>query len=135
MAKHFWKKELSYVGYGGMGKQVRDLIHIKDLFDIIDLQIHEIEKFNGQIFNIGGSRKVSASLMELTALCQNITGNKIPIQSITENRKADIKIYLSDCNKINSITNWEPKISVSQIMEDIYYWITKNETQLKPILS
>ena len=135
MAKHFWNKELSYVGYGGTGKQVRDLIHIKDLFDVIDLQLQAMEKVNGQIFNIGGTRKVSASLMELTAVCQEVTGNQINIQSIAETRKADIRIYLSDCTKINSLLNWEPKITVHQIMEDIFLWIKDNEKALKPILS
>ena len=135
MAKHFWKKELAYVGYGGTGKQVRDLIHIRDLFEIIDRQMHQIETFNGQVFNIGGGRKVSASLQELTAVCQQITGNTIPIKSIQETRKADIRIYLSDNSKIHNLTGWEPKISVQQVMEDIFLWIKKNEKTLKPILS
>jgi CDP-paratose 2-epimerase len=65
MAKHFWKKNLSYVGYGGSGKQVRDMIHVKDLFKVVDQQIHQIENFNGQVFNVGGGRKVSSSLQEL----------------------------------------------------------------------
>ena len=40
VARHFWKKELSYIGYGGEGKQVRDILHINDLFKLIDFQIH-----------------------------------------------------------------------------------------------
>ena len=134
MAKHFWKKELSYVGYGGTGKQVRDIIHVNDLFEVIDLQIHHVEKFNGEVYNIGGTRKVSASLMELTAMCEQVTGNKILIHSIAETRKADIKIYLSDCTKIKTVIDWEPKTTVHEIMEDIFNWIYKNEKQLKSIL-
>jgi CDP-paratose 2-epimerase len=135
MARHFWKNKLSYVGYGGTGKQLRDMIHIKDLFSVIDMQIHQQEKFNGQIFNVGGTNKVSASLLELTALCQQITGNKINIDAIAETRKADIRLYISDCSKINKLTNWEPMISVEQILTDIYNWIRENENQLKPILN
>lgn len=135
MAKHFWKKNLSYVGYGGTGKQVRDMIHIKDLFNVIDLQIQQIDKFNGQIFNIGGGRKISTSLQELTAICEKITGNKIPIQPVAETRKADIRLYITDNSKITGFTGWEPQIPVEQIMEDIFHWIKGNEQQLKPILS
>jgi len=135
MAKHFWKKNLSYVGYGGTGKQVRDMIHIKDLFKVIDMQIHQMEKFNGQIFNIGGGRKVSASLQELTRICESISGNKIPIQSVHETRKADIRLYITDNNKISTLTGWEPEITVNGIMEDIFLWLKSNEQQLKPILS
>lgn len=135
MARHFWKKNLSYVGYGGTGKQVRDMIHIKDLFHVIDLQLHQIEKFNGQIFNIGGGRKISTSLQELTAVCERITGNNITIQPVSETRKADIRLYITDNSKITDLTGWSPQITVEEIMEDIFLWIRNNEQQLKPILS
>jgi CDP-paratose 2-epimerase len=135
MARHFWKKGLSYVGYGGLGKQVRDLLHIDDLFGIIDRQLHQIEKFDGQVFNIGGGRKVSASLRELTQYCREITGNTIAVGSVAETRKADIRIYLSDCARIHALTGWEPKISVQRILLDVYSWIKDNEHALKPILS
>ena len=52
MAKHYWKQSLKYIGYGGTGKQVRDILHVDDLVDLVDLQIHEIEKFVGKIFNV-----------------------------------------------------------------------------------
>lgn len=135
MAKHFWKKDLSYVGYSGTGKQVRDMIHIKDLFNVVDMQIHQLEKFNGQVFNIGGGRKISASLQELTHICEEITGNKITIRPVPETRKADIRLYITDNGKINALTGWMPQITVNEILEDIFQWIKNNEQQLKPILS
>jgi CDP-paratose 2-epimerase len=135
MARHFWKKSLSYVGYGGLGKQVRDILHINDLFDIVDRQMHHIKQYDGQIFNIGGGRKVSASLQELTRICQDISGNIIPIDAIPETRKADIRLYVSDCSRIHDLAGWEPQRSVQEIMTDIYDWIRENEHQLKPILS
>jgi CDP-paratose 2-epimerase len=135
MARHFWKNKLSYVGYGGTGKQLRDMIHIKDLFSLIDLQIHQEKKFAGQTFNIGGTNKVSASLQELTTLCHQITGNKILIDAVPETRKADIRLYISDCHKIQTLSQWEPMISVEEILQDIFLWIKDNERQLKPILN
>ena len=48
MAKHYWKQSLKYIGYGGKGKQVRDLLHVDDLVELIDFQIHNIEKFVGK---------------------------------------------------------------------------------------
>jgi CDP-paratose 2-epimerase len=111
------------------------MIHIKDLFNIIDIQMHRINEFNGQVFNIGGGGKISASLNELTTICSEITGNTINIQSIPETRKADIRMYITDNTKINGLTHWEPVISVREILEDVYQWIRDNEQQLKPILS
>jgi len=74
-------------------------------------------------------------LQELTKSCQMITGNKIPIHPIPETRKADVKLYISDIAKINTLTDWTPEILVDEILEDIFLWIKNNEHQLKPILS
>ncbi len=135
LAKHFWKKKLSYIGYGGEGKQVRDMLHVKDLFRLVDWEIHNLEKVNGMTLNAGGGRDVSVSLKELTLLCQEITGNIIPIDSVPENRQADIRIYLTDNSKITKITGWKPAISSKEILEDIYFWLRENQQALEPILS
>ncbi|MBD3581580.1 NAD-dependent epimerase/dehydratase family protein [Flavobacterium selenitireducens] len=135
MAKHFWKQSLKYIGYGGTGKQVRDILHIDDLVDLVDLQIRETEKFTGRIFNAGGGLENSASLQEMTRLCESITGNSITIGSETENRPADLRIFVTDNSAITEATGWKPKRSVEDVFKDIYDWINSNEVKLKPILS
>lgn len=134
VARHFWKKPLSYIGYGGKGKQVRDILHVKDLFDLIDIQLQKIDELNGRIYNVGGGREVSISLKELTALCKNASGNQIQIDKITENRTADIPIYLTDNSKVTSDTNWKPKIQPEDIIKEIYQWIDSNKKELESIL-
>jgi CDP-paratose 2-epimerase len=96
MAKHYWNQSLKYIGYGGEGKQVRDLLHVDDVVKLIDLQIHQIEKFEGKIYNVGGGIENSASLLEMTSICEKITGNKIKIGSEVETRTADLRIYITD---------------------------------------
>jgi len=135
MAKHFWKKELAYIGYGGLGKQVRDILHIADLVRLVDIQIHNIDKFNNTVFNAGGGLNSSASLLEMTQICQDITGNKIPIKSVTENRPADLRIYISDNTAIEAATGWKPEKTAKDIFSDIFHWLKDNEAALKPILS
>jgi CDP-paratose 2-epimerase len=39
IAKHTYGKQLSYIGFGGKGKQVRDIIDIDDLFDLLKIQL------------------------------------------------------------------------------------------------
>jgi CDP-paratose 2-epimerase len=134
MARHFWQQNLGYFGYGGTGKQVRDVLHINDLYRLIDYQIHNIERLNDQTFNVGGGAGVSVSLCELTELCRSITGNKISLQSVAENRQADIRIYVTDNSKVSSFTNWVPQITVPEILEDIYAWLKNNEDSLQYIL-
>lgn len=134
MAKHYWNQSLKYIGYGGKGKQVRDLLHVDDLVELIDLQIHQIDKFEGKIYNVGGGIKNSASLQEMTDICEKITGNKIQIDEVAETRTADLRIFITDNSKIESEIGWKPKKSVEVIFEDIYFWIKENEKHLESIL-
>lgn len=134
MARHFWEKGLSYIGYGGTGKQVRDILHIEDLVRLVDMQIHDIAKFDGKVFNAGGGLAGSASLQEMSAICEEITGNKISISSVKETRTADLRIYVSDNTAIEQATGWKPEKNVKDIFSDIYDWIRANESALKPIL-
>lgn len=134
LAKHYWKQSLKYIGYGGSGKQVRDILHVDDLVNLVDLQIHNIDKFTGRIFNAGGGLQNSASLQEMTKICQDITGNTIPIESEEENRPADLRIFITDNSAITEATGWKPEKSVSVVFEDIYRWIKQNEKQLEDIL-
>ncbi|MFT3794525.1 NAD-dependent epimerase/dehydratase family protein [Flavobacterium sp.] len=134
MAKHYWNQSLKYIGYGGTGKQVRDILHVDDLVELIDLQIHQIEKFTGKIFNAGGGLANSASLQEMTAICEKISGHKISIGSETETRPADLRLFVTDNSAIEAATGWKPKRSVETVFTDIYHWIKANETQLEKIL-
>ncbi len=134
MAKHYWKQSLKYIGYGGKGKQVRDLLHVDDLVELVDLQIHQIEKFEGKIYNVGGGNENSASLQEMTAICEKISGNAIQIDEIKETRTADLRIYITDNSKIEKEIGWKPKKSVETIFQDIYNWIKENEKELASIL-
>ncbi len=134
MAKHVFNQQLSYIGFGGQGKQVRDFLHIDDLCDAIELQSKSFEVFSGHTFNIGGGVEHSASLKELTTLCQKITGNVVDVGSIPETRWGDAKIYISDNSRFSAISGWVPKRSVDETMRDIHAWITKNKKDLLDVL-
>ena len=123
MKHHYFKKPLSYIGWGGKGKQVRDLLHIDDLCELLGCQISNMAKGNGNIYNVGGGGKVSLSLLETTALCEEITGNRIRIDSQKKNRPFDLPVYITDNRKINRDYNWQPRRSREKILEDIYKWL------------
>lgn len=134
LAKHFWKNDLSYIGFGGTGKQLRDVIHISDLYDLVKIQLNDTDTFNNQIFNVGGGNEVSVSLQELTALSEEITGNKIKINKVPENRLADIPVYITDNSKITELCGWKPRIGAKETLTDIFEWIKSNENLVKQIL-
>ncbi len=133
MLAHYFKKPLKYIGFGGKGKQVRDLLHIEDLFDLIDIQASQLSKINGRIYNVGGGKEVSLSLYETTKLCQQITANKIKIASDLNTRPGDISIYLSDSSKVTEELSWQPKKSAKSVLSNIFTWISNNEMELKKI--
>jgi len=135
MAKHFWERELTYLGYGGAGKQVRDVLHITDLCRLVEIQIDSIASLDGQTFNVGGGPRNCVSLRELTSMCQQITGNNASIRSMSQNREADIRIYVTDNSRVEQATNWSPTLSVEQTLDDIYVWIRDNSESLRAILS
>jgi len=59
------KDKLNYIGFKGLGNQIRDVIHVLDLCELIYEQIKKIKKINNKIFNVGGGLKNSISLKEL----------------------------------------------------------------------
>ena len=135
LARHYFKKPLSYIGYGGKGKQMRDVLHVYDLFDLLDYQAHNFDKVNGKILNVGGGLDVSFSLQELTKLCEEVTGNKIIINEVKENRTADIRIYVSDNTRVTESTGWRPNRNMETLVSDVFGWLKSNEGNLKNILN
>lgn len=131
MLAHYFKRPLKYIGFGGEGKQVRDLLHVDDLCRLIDLQVNNLSKLSGHTYNIGGSREASLSLLETTLLCRGITGNKIKIGRDLRNRPGDIAIYLTDNKKATQELEWEPRKSAATVLNDTFNWIRSNEAKLK----
>jgi CDP-paratose 2-epimerase len=135
LAKHYYNKSLGYFGFNGSGKQVRDILHIDDLFSLVSDQLSNFDLYKGKTLNAGGGRSCSISLRELTDICRNLTGKTIPIQEVHEERVADVRIYLTDNSYASSINNWKPLHTPETVMEDIYKWLHENHQQLEPILS
>lgn len=124
LAAHIFKKQLKYIGFGGSGKQVRDFMHIDDLARLVSIQIASPEKFsNENFFNAGGGLSTSASLLELTSICEKISGNKISITPEPAMRYADIPVYISDHSRLSDFCDWKPEKTMEDILGDIHEWI------------
>ena len=127
IAKHLFRKKLSYIGFGGYGYQVRDLLHIDDVCEIIYLQIRRLNKINNETFNIGGGPRNSISLKNLTKKCEVLTNNKIKIKKIPRTSIFDIPYYVTDNEKIHKFYNWSPSKSINDILKDVYFWLKNNK--------
>jgi len=128
--KHMNKEKLDYIGYGGHGNQVRDVLHIKDLCNLILIQIKKMNKINNKIFTVGGSLKSYTSLVELTKICQKITKNKILIGKSKTTSIYDIPYFITDNKLVKKTYNWSPKKNIYDVVKDTYKWIFQNKKKL-----
>jgi CDP-paratose 2-epimerase len=126
LAYHF-KRPLTYIGFGGTGKQVRDLLHVADLAELIDDQLMRPEHWAGAVVNVGGGVDVSLSLRETSALCEQITGNSVRVAANPETRAGDVPIYISDCRELSRLSKWGPQRGTREILEEIHAWVCENE--------
>ena len=131
---HRFDRPLAYIGYGGSGKQVRDLLHVDDLIDLVDEQLADPERWSGVTANVGGGREGSLSLRETTELCRELTGNEVPIGAEPQTRPGDVPVYLSDCAHLHSLTSWRPQRTPRDVLADLLDWAAAHEDSLRAAL-
>ena len=129
--RHINKMKLSYIGYGGYGNQIRDVLHIYDLCDLILIQIKKINKIYNKLFIVGGSTKSYTSLKNLTLICQKITKNKIALTKKPKTSIYDIPCYISDNNVVSKTYGWRPKKNLLSIVKDTHSWLKENKNNIK----
>ncbi len=136
VARHFFNtKPLSYIGFGGEGKQIRDILHIDDLIEALVWQLDHFDLCAGDIFQLGGGSQNAISLKELTAICQKITGNILPIASDPATRPGDIRWYVSDHAKFTNLSEWSPQRGVGKVVEDTYHWMQAHKEEVERIFA
>ncbi len=128
--RHLNRLKLNYIGYGGKGFQVRDVLHIDDLVDLILLQIKNFKNKKNEVFNVGGGYKNAINLNDLTNICNKITNNKISIGSIKKTSQYDVPIYITDYSKVKKVYNWRPKRNLKEIITDVSKWLSSNKFKI-----
>ena len=131
---HISKKKLKYIGYGGYGHQIRDVLHIQDLVSLIKIQIKMFKTINNQTFTVGGSTKSFSSLKQLTKICEKVTGNKIKFSKKRKTSIYDIPYFITDNKKVMNTYPWKMKNNINDIVNDVYKWMYNNHSKLKKFL-
>lgn len=135
MLAHYFTRDLSYIDFGGLGKQGLDFLHVDDLVELIDDQPAPPDHWSGVVANVGGGLPVSLSLRETTFLCEKITGNRISVGCERATRPRDVPIYLSDCGLLSRHTNWRPQRAPRVILGEPFEWINSNAYAVQGALS
>jgi len=108
----------TYNLYGYKGKQVRDNIHSHDV-------IRAMEEFAanprpGEVYNMGGGRANSTSVLEAIECAGQLSGRKLNYVYHDENRKGDHICYISDLSKFRAhYPNWTLTRSLNSILEEM----------------
>ncbi|MBS3095911.1 NAD-dependent epimerase/dehydratase family protein [Candidatus Woesearchaeota archaeon] len=122
---------ISYIGW--KGKQLRDILYVKDICELILKQIEGIDDFKGEVFNVGGGIKNTMSLMEATDYLENKFGFKPEIKFEERPRRADQCVFVNNIGKVSSTFNWEPKVNPESAMDNISGWVRENKELLDKV--
>lgn len=128
---HFIKKNMlgeTLTVYGFKGKQVRDVIDARDLVRAFEAFRKNPRK--GEVYNMGGGRENSISLLESFRLIESITGKPMKYQ-FGPKREGDHQVYITDISKFKSHHDWKIEIGLEQVFRDIHDWFAKNPQFLK----
>jgi CDP-paratose 2-epimerase len=108
----------TYSVFGYKAKQVRDNIHSRDV-------VRAIEEFAanprpGEVYNLGGGRENSISMLEAIGKVEQMTGKKLNWKYVEQNRIGDHICYISDLGKLKShYPNWRITIGLDEIFRQI----------------
>jgi len=107
-----------YKVYGYKGKQVRDNIHSSDVVRAMERVI--LDPRPGEVYNMGGGRENSVSVLEAIAKVEGITGRRLSWEYVDRNRVGDHICYISDLTKFKShYPGWGITKSLDDILGDI----------------
>jgi CDP-paratose 2-epimerase len=116
----------TYRIFGYKGKQVRDNIHSRDV-------LHAIHRFaaaprSGEVYNLGGGRANSCSILEAAAAVQELGGPRLKTEYVDEARQGDHICYISDLRKFKAhYPGWDITISLRDIVSEIIEsWETRS---------
>ena len=110
--------ESTYSVFGYKGKQVRDNIHSHDV--VLAIEAFAADPRCGEVYNLGGGRGNSISILEAIHKIEQRTGKKLKWKYVEENRKGDHICYISDLGKFKShYPNWKITIGLDEILKQI----------------
>ena len=116
-----------YNVFGYKGKQVRDNIHSLDVARFIAAFLANPRA--GEVYNIGGGRANSCSILEAFTKIEEISGKKMISEYVDQNRSGDHICYISDLRKMRShYPSWTITKSLDDIFQEVYTsWAGREE--------
>jgi len=109
----------TYKIYGYKGKQVRDNIHSLDVARFIHAFAEKPRC--GEVYNIGGGRTNSVSILEAFDRAAALSGKKMKYEYVEKNREGDHICYISDLAKMKThYPAWDITKTLDHVFEEIH---------------
>ena len=108
-----------YKVFGYKGKQVRDNIHSLDVARFIHAFVENPR--SGEVYNIGGGRANSVSILEAFELIASVSGKKMNYEYVDQNRAGDHICYISDLGKMKAhYPGWDITKNLNEVFREIF---------------
>ena len=118
---HSWREQrpLKYIGFDGLGHQVRDCLHPRDLAALVALQLQAgDDRQKPRLANVSGGASSACSLQQLSSWCTERWGPQ-PVSHNPEPRPYDLPWVVLDRALASSSWGWTPRISTTTILSEI----------------
>lgn len=115
---HLHRRPLRYIGFDGLGKQVRDALHPRDLAALIHTQTSTVRTGGQRVYTAGGGPENAMSLAQLNAWCDSRFGAHAP-QPDMRPRPYDVPWILMDNTDVERDFTWRVETGIEQILEGI----------------
>jgi CDP-paratose 2-epimerase len=110
----------------GDGKQVRDLLNVKDLVAVYDRAWQKLDTASGHAFNIGGGANNTLAIWaEFGPFVEELAERKVTVR-YSDLRAGDQPVFISDNTKAKTLLGWEPAIEAHAGISQLWEWVNKN---------
>jgi CDP-paratose 2-epimerase len=111
----------------GDGRQVRDLLNVRDLIAAYDAAWQRLDAVSGQVFNVGGGTANALSIWaEFGPMLEQLAGRNIDVTR-KEIRPGDQPVFISDNARAEEMLGWSPKVGVAQGIRELWHWVNANK--------
>jgi CDP-paratose 2-epimerase len=115
----------------GDGKQVRDLLNVKDLVSAYSHAWENLDVASGHAFNVGGGANNTLSIWaEFGPFVEELAERKVTVR-FSDLRAGDQPVFISDNTKAKTLLGWEPKVEAHAGITQLWEWVTKNRHLFK----
>jgi len=129
---HSWarRRPLRYIGFDGMGHQVRDCLHPRDIVPLLISQMGDAGRSVEPILNVSGGASSAMSLAQLSAWCAERLGSH-QVASDSNPRPFDIPWMVLDSSEVQKAWGWNPVTTTDDILEEIAQHSEQNSKWLE----